>query len=400
MHPRALIVVLAALSMIGSLSYDAYLPALPAIAGDFKVSLVVAQQSLTIYMFAFATMTLFYGMLSDSFGRRPVILIALAIYLVGTIGVGCSTTVFSLMLFRLIQGLCAGAGSVIANAIINDLFVEREAERMTSYVSMLFGLAPAIAPIFGGYIQVGFGWRAIFLFIAIFAAVLLAACLRVLPESLPPEKRHAFHFKIIVANYWQVARHRDFLMQAAGNALAYSGIMLYIGSAPAFIFNILHLKATDFGWLFIPLIGGLTLGSMTAGRMSHRYPGSTTIRIGFFIVGGAAIVNVLYCAFLPVGIPWATLPVAVATFGSAMVGPPMTVRSLSLLPRVRGMASSFMTFVFMMLFSIGSGVIGPLLYGSALKLALGMALGSVVSMLLWFGGTRSDVPDAAFTVPA
>jgi DHA1 family bicyclomycin/chloramphenicol resistance-like MFS transporter len=82
-----------------------------------------------------------------------------------------------------------------------------------------------------------------------------------------------------------------------------------------------------------------------------------------------------------------------------MASPPMTVRALSLLPRVRGMASSFTTFVFMVLFSISSGVIGPLLYDSALKLALGMGVGSIISMLLWFGGTRADVPDRAFTVP-
>jgi DHA1 family bicyclomycin/chloramphenicol resistance-like MFS transporter len=391
MQSRALIFILAALSMIGSLSYDAYLPALPAIAGDLKVSLVVAQQSLTIYMFAFATMTLFYGTLSDSFGRRPVMLIALAIYLAGTIGVGCSATLGWLMFFRLVQGACAGAGSVISNAIINDIFTGREAERMTSYVSMLFGLAPAIAPIFGGYVQVWLGWRAIFLFIAIFSLVLLVACLRKLPESLPREKRHAFHFKIIVANYWQVARHGDFLMQSAGNALAYSGIMLYIGSAPAFIFNILHLKATDFGWLFIPLIGGLTLGSMAAGRMSHRFSGAATIRLGYVILAISAVVNVLYCALCPVvSVPWATLPVAFATFGAAMAGPAMTVRSLSLLPHVRGLASSLLTFTFMMLFAIGSGVFGPLLFGSALKLALGMAGGSVLSLILWVAGTRSS----------
>jgi MFS transporter, DHA1 family, multidrug resistance protein len=400
MQPRALILLLAALSMIGSLSYDAYLPALPAIAGDLMVSLAVAQQSLTIYMFAFATMTLFYGTLSDSFGRRPVILIALALYLAGTIGVGCSATLAWLMFFRLVQGACAGAGSVICNAIINDIFEGREAERMTSYVSTLFCLAPAIAPIFGGYVQVWLGWRAIFLFIAIFAAVLLAICWRRLPESLPREKRHAFHFKIIVANYWQVARHGDFLMQSAGNALAYSGLMLYIGSAPAFIFNILHLKATDFGWLFIPLIGGLTLGSVTAGRMSHRFSGATTIRVGYVILVLSAVINVVYCAFCPVTVPWATLPVAIATFGAAMAGPAMTVRSLSLLPQVRGMASSLLTFTFMMLFSIGSGVFGPLLFGSALHLALGMAGGTALSAILWVAGTRSDVPDTSFTVPA
>jgi len=400
MKPRTLVAVLAALSMIGSLSYDAYMPALPAIAGDFKISLAVAQQSLTIYMFAFATMTLFYGMLSDSFGRRRVVLIALTVYLASTVGVGCSTTVGWLMAFRLIQGLCAGAGSVISNAIINDLFTGRDAERMTSYVSMLFGLAPAIAPILGGYIQVGFGWRAIFLFIALFTLILLVVCLRGLPESLPPAKRHAFHFKIILANYWQVARHGSFLMQAAGGALAFVGLMIYIGSAPAFIFNILHLKATDFGWLFIPIIAGLTFGSMAAGRMTHYLSGTATIRIGFAILIAAAVANVFYCAFFPARVPWATLPVAVATFGAAMAAPAMTVRSLSLLPNVRGLASSLLTFTFMLFFSVGSGVIGPLLFGSALKLALGMAVGTVLSVILWTAGTRSDVPDTSFTVPA
>lgn len=401
MQSRALIFLLAALSMIGSLSYDAYLPALPAIAHDLKVSLVVAQQSLTIYLFAFATMTLFYGTLSDSFGRRPVMLVALALYLAGTVGAGCSTTLGWLMFFRLVQGLCAGAGSVISNAIINDTFSGREAERMTSYVSMLFCLAPAIAPIFGGYVQVGLGWRAIFLFIAIFALVLLAVCTRKLPESLAREKRHAFHFKIIVANYWHVARHGDFLMQSAANALAYSGLMLYIGSAPVFIFNILHLKATDFGWLFIPLIGGLTLGSMAAGWMSHRFSGTATIRAGFVILALSAAANVLYCALCPPSVPWATLPVALATFGAALAGPAMTVRSLALLPHVRGLASSLLTFTFMMLFAVGSGVFGPLLFGSALKLALGMAGGSILSVILWAAGTRSPVQsETAAPVPA
>ena len=391
MKPRFLIAVLSALSMIGALSYDAYLPALPAIARHFGVGLVVAQQSLTIYMFAFATMTLFYGMLSDSFGRRPVILIALTFYLIGTVGAGCAPTLGWLMFFRLIQGLCAGAGSVIGTAIINDLFTGREAERMMSYVSMLFGLAPAIAPILGGYVQFGFGWRAIFLFIATFTLILLAFCLRILPESLPPEKRHAFHFKVIVANYWHLARHGSFLMQAAGNALAYSGIMLYIGCAPALIFNLLHLKETDFGWLFIPLIAGLTLGSMAAGKMSHHYPGAVSIRIGYLIVIASAVINVLYCAFFPISVPWATLPVAFATFGAAMAAPAMSVRSLALFPHSRGLASSFLTFTFMMLFSVGAGVIGPFLFSSALKLALGMAVGTALSVALWTLG-RSVAP--------
>ncbi|HEY0257911.1 MAG TPA: multidrug effflux MFS transporter, partial [Candidatus Methylacidiphilales bacterium] len=266
MHHRLLVVILAALSMLGALSIDAYLPALPAIAHHFSVTLAAAQQSLTIYLFAFATMTLFYGTLSDSFGRRPVILISLVLYLLSSIGAGCAPTLGWLLFFRLLQGLSAGAGNVIGRAIIGDLFSGIEAQRIMSYVSMVFGLAPAIAPILGGWLQAWFGWRSIFFFIAFFTLILFLVCWRELTESLPRSKRHAFHLKVIVANYWEVASHARFMFQSLGTALTFSGIMIYVGSAPAFIFNILHLTETDFAWLFIPLIGGITLGSMVAGR--------------------------------------------------------------------------------------------------------------------------------------
>jgi DHA1 family bicyclomycin/chloramphenicol resistance-like MFS transporter len=387
--------------MIGALSIDAYLPALPAIALHFGVSLAAAQQSLTIYLFAFATMTLFYGTLSDSFGRRPVILIALAVYLVGTVGAGCSTTLGWLMLFRLLQGLSAGAGQVVGRAIIGDLFTGPEAERMMSYVSALFGLAPAIAPILGGWLQAGFGWRSIFLFIAIFTLVLLVVCLRGLPESLPAAQRHAFHFKVIVVNYWHVARHGRFFLQVLGNALAFSGIMLYIGSAPAFVFNILHLKETDFAWLFVPLIAGMTLGSMLAGRLSHRVPGATVISLAYLVMLLSALANVLYCRFCPMIVPWAVLPIACGAFGAALASPAMTVRSMALFPRVRGLAASLQSFVFLILFSIGSGVIGPFLFGSAMKLALGAAAGTALGVLAWTLGTRpSTISAEVVTVTA
>ncbi len=401
MRPRALASILAALAMIGALSIDAYLPALPAIALHFGVSLAAAQQSLTIYLFAFATMTLFYGTLSDSFGRRPVILVALLVYLLSTVGAGCSTTLGWLMFFRLLQGLSAGAGQVVGRAIIGDLYTGPEAERMMSYVSALFGIAPAVAPILGGWLLALFGWRSIFLFIGLFTLVLLAACLRSLPESLPVEQRHAFHFKVIVTNYWHVARHGRFLLQALGSALAFAPIMLYVGSAPAFVFNILHLKATEFGWLFIPLIGGMTLGSLVAGRLSHRVPGRTLIQTGFLIMLLAALANVLYCRLAPIRVPWAVLPIAFGTFGSALASPAMAMRSLALLPHVRGLASSLLSFVFLILFSVGSGVLGPLLFGSALHLALGAAAGTALGALVWVLGTRdTTVPEDVVTVPA
>jgi DHA1 family bicyclomycin/chloramphenicol resistance-like MFS transporter len=384
MNPRALVVVLAALSMIGALSIDAYLPALPAIAGRFGLSLAVAQQSLTVYLFAFATMTLFYGTLSDSFGRRRVILGGLAIYLVGSIGAGCSMTFGWLMFFRLLQGLSAGAGNVVGRAMIADRFKGAEAERMMSYVSMVFSLAPAIAPILGGWLQAAFGWRSIFIFIALFTGGLLAICLRGLPETLAPEHRHAFHLKIVVGHYWSVACHARFILQVAATALTFSTLMIYIGSAPAFIFNILHLGATDFSWLFVPLVAGLTLGSLAAGRMSHLpNGGDRAIRQGFVILAASTVAQLLIAWFIPTRLPWATLTIATTVYGAALASPAMTLRSMAFFPHVRGLVSSLQSFSFLSLFSLSSGLIDPLLFDSAWKLAAGSAVGTVLGIALW-----------------
>src|SRR5476649_1576845 len=176
MQRRSLIFVLAALSMLGALSIDAYLPALPSIAHGFSVSAPAVQQTLTVYLFAFAFMTLFYGTLSDSFGRRPVILVSLVLYLLSSIGAGCANSLAWLLIFRVLQGLSAGAGSVIGRAIVGDLLQGAEAQRALSYISVIFGLAPVIAPILGGWLLVLCGWRSIFIFIALFTLILLIVC--------------------------------------------------------------------------------------------------------------------------------------------------------------------------------------------------------------------------------
>jgi len=388
MKHRLLIFILAALSMLGALSIDAYLPALPAIAAHFRVSPAAAQQSLSLYLFAFAFMTLFYGTLSDSFGRRPVILIAMLIYCISSFGAGISTSFQQLLFFRLLQGLSAGAGSVVGRAIVGDLLKGAEAQRMMSWISVVFGLAPAIAPILGGWLQVTFGWRSIFGSIALFSLLLLLLCLRSLPESLPRVERHAFHFKVIVANYWSVARHHEFMIRCLGCALTFSGIMLYVASAPAYVMNILHLPVTSFAWLFIPLIGGMTLGSIVAGRLSHHWKSESTIAAGFVVMIFSTLWSLIYNGTCEVRIPWAVIPLGTYAFGMAVCNPAMVVDTLALFPEVRGLASSLQAFLFMIVFALGSGLIAPLLFGSAMKLAIGTAVGLGLSLVCWYGVRR------------
>ncbi len=401
MNHRLLVFTLAALSMLGALSIDAYLPALPAIAQAFSVSAAAAQQTLTIYLIAYAIMTLFYGTLSDSFGRRPVILVAMGLYLLSSVGAGLAPNLGWLLFFRFLQGCTAGAGGVIARAMVGDLFVGAEAQRIMSYMSIIFGLAPAIAPVLGGWLQAAFGWRWIFGFIALFVLILLVICYRDLPESLAREKRHAFHFKIILANYWEAARHARFIFQSLSIAFAFFGIMIYVGSAPAFVMNILHLSVTEFGWLFIPIITGMMTGSFLAGKWSHRFSPTFTIRIGFLLMAIASLANVAYAALFTARVPWAILPVMVYSFGAALASPAITVMALELLPRFRGLAASLQSFMFMGIFAVGSGVICPLLFGSALKLALGSALGFLLSAATWWIGVYGQKEEVAeaMTIP-
>jgi len=377
--------------MIGALSIDAYLPALPFIAKGFGVSAALAQQTLTAYLFAYSFMTLFYGTLSDSFGRKPVILASLAVYLAGSIGCAASDSVGWLMTFRVLQGLSAGAGSVVGRAIVGDLLSGAEAQRAMAYISMIFSLAPAIAPILGGWLQAEFGWRAIFLSIAAFTLALFVVCQQGLVESLPAEKRHPFHFKVVVANYIEVGAHSDFMLMSLANALAFFGILLYVGAAPAFVMTILHLSVKEFGWLFLPIMGGFIAGSTLSGKLSHKCAPQTLIRAGFTIMAVSAVVNVAYAKMFVAAVPWAVLPLGFYGLGISLATPAMTVLSLSLFPRVRGLAASLQGFTFMIVFAIGSGVICPLVFDSAYHLSLALMGGMVLSAICWWLGTRSTV---------
>jgi DHA1 family bicyclomycin/chloramphenicol resistance-like MFS transporter len=248
---------------------------------------------------------------------------------------------------------------------------------------MVFGLAPAIAPVLGGWLHVHFGWRATFVFLALFGSVMIVLCLRLVPESLPVEKRHAFHPVAIARNYLMVLKHARFLLLSLSVGLAFGGLSLYIGSAANFVMEILHLPETAFAWLFIPLIGGSVIGSAWSGKRTSRYTPARMKWIGFGCMALACVLNVGYTALFVPQIPWAVLPLAVFTFGLAVAAPALQVGALGLFPHHRGLAASMLSFIQMMTFALVSGLVAPLLFGSAFKLACGVTVGLVLSFCSW-----------------
>lgn len=371
--------------MVGPLAIDAYLPSFSAIRHEFGASEVMVQQTLSLFLFAFAGMMLFYGTLSDAFGRRRVILVSLVLYTLASLGAALAPSIEWLLFFRVLQGLGSGGGTVVSRAIVRDRFKGSEAQRMMSHMTMVFGLAPAIAPILGGWLQVTLGWRWVFGFSVLFGTILLLVCWRWLPESLPPGQRQPFHPRAIVQQYLGCLAHGRFVLLIVTLATAFAGFSLYIGSASHFVMGILHLPETAFGWMFIPLVGGLVSGSAIASRLAHRVSRGRFVVAAFSIIGIAGLYNVGYNAWqgAQVQVPWAVLPLFIYAFGLSFLTPAITMTAMDFFPSNQGLASSLQSFTQMVVFASMAGFVVPLLFDSGLKLAAGMVCLSALSLLLY-----------------
>lgn len=364
--------LLAALATLGPFSIDAYLPAFAGIQESLGASTLQIQQTLSGYLFAFGLMFLFHGALSDSFGRRPVILAALVVYTVASSGAALADSVNALIFWRVIQGLSVGAGIVVGRAMIRDLFGPEDAQRLMSLVTLFFGLAPAIAPVIGGWLFLGLGWRSVFWFLAAVGFVLVAVGWRFLPETLPPDGRHLFHPGVLMHGYRDVGMNRRFLWLSLAAGFNFNGFFVYILSAPVFLGTHLHLHPDEYAWLFVPSIAGIMAGSQISGRAAGRLSAERTVRIAFGFMGLAAIGNLLYTLATPPQIPWAVLPIMLYGVGFAMAMPSITLITLDLFPTRRGMAASLQGFVSGMVNTLTAGIVSPAVSGDTRLLALGM----------------------------
>jgi len=369
--------------MLGPFSVDMYLPAFPAIGSELGASPIALQQTLSAYLFAFAFMMLWHGALSDALGRRPVVLGSLATFALATLGCAIAGNIESLWLFRALQGMSAGAGLVVGRAIIRDRFDGAEAQRLMSQITLVFGLAPAIAPVLGGLLLTASGWRALFWTLLGLTLALLAWAAKALPETLPREARNTLHPRVLWRNYRSVLLRIDFLLLALVPALNFGALFLYIASAPVFLIDLLDVSSLGFAWLFIPMILGIMAGASLSGRLAGRTSPKRTIRLGFAIMFAGVAVNLATCWLVEPGVPWNVLPIMIFTLGSSLAAPSITLLMLDLFPSIRGMASSLQGFVQFALSGVVAGTVAPFLSHSVRALALGMTAFTVVGLALW-----------------
>ena len=378
-----LAILLAALAMLGPFSVDTYLPAFPSIQASLQASAIQVQQTLTAYMMAFAFMMLWHGAISDALGRRNIILVSLFVFAVASLGCAASHTIHYLWIFRVLQGLSAGAGMVVGRAIIRDIYSGPAAQRLLSLVTMIFSIAPAIAPILGGWVVTLTDWRSIFLFLFVYTGALIWFCFRFLPESLPKEKRHEISMPVLVSSYKAVFGSPSFHLQSGTVAFNFAGLFLYVASAPIFLTKHLGLSAQGFGWQFVPMVAGIFLGALGANRLAGRIPLFRQVRIGYFFLAGATICNVGYHSIFPPAIPWSVMPLFFYAIGMSFVAPGVTLMTLDLFPNTRGIVASCQSCAVTFLAAIVAGVIAPMLDDSPIWLALGQCGFVCCGMLCW-----------------
>jgi DHA1 family bicyclomycin/chloramphenicol resistance-like MFS transporter len=380
---RLLAVLLASLSALGPLSIDAYLPSFREMSESLHATPLQIQQTLSAYLGPFAVMTLWHGALSDGLGRRRVILWALLLFALASIGCALAPSVEWLWVWRGLQGMTAGAGIVIGRAVVRDVFDGPAAQRLMSNVSIMFALAPAIAPILGGWIHVAWGWRAVFHFLALVTVFLWWFCWSRLPETLPPERRMPLAPRTLLHAYRGVLTTPAFLGLCGALLLNFLGFFIYVLSAPVFLMQHLGRNETEFIWLFGPAMSGLIVGASLSGRAAGRLSSARTLQVAYVIMGCAALANLLLNQLYPPSLPWSILPIPLYTTGMALAMPTLTLLALDIFPSRRGMAASCQTFVQSAGNALAAGLLAPLLWDSTRHLAAGM----LVLLILGGGST-------------
>ena len=376
--------ILGALAMLGPFSIDTVFPAFAVMEAQLHVGKVAMQQTISVYLLGYAAMSLVHGPLSDALGRRPVILWGVAVFTLASVGCALSPSLPVLLAFRAIQGLSAGVGLIVGRAVVRDALQGDDAQRLMSNISMIFGVAPAIAPIVGGWILGWRDWQAIFWFLTAFAVLLMVATMVALPESHPPEQRLPLNARALAGGYREILGNGRFRLLALAGTANFGALFLYITSAPAFVLDIMKLNEQQFGWFFAPTIAGMVFGAFVSGRSAGRISGVRLANIGFFFCALSALSNIAYNWLVPApAFPWAVLPTVLSAFGIALVFPILTITILDMYPNMRGSASSMQAFVGLLSNALIAGVLSPMLSDRPLNLALGAAAFTAVAWALW-----------------
>jgi DHA1 family bicyclomycin/chloramphenicol resistance-like MFS transporter len=374
--------VLGALSAFAPMSIDLYLPALPALERALAADAAAIQWTLAAFFIGFAVGQLFYGPVTDRFGRKPPLYVGLAIYVAASIGCAVATSAGMLIALRLVQAVGACAAAVTSRAMVRDLFEPREAARVFSTLMLVMGVAPILAPLVGSYILLWLGWQAIFLVLAAYGIASLAAAALALPESHAGSPDRSLRLGPVLREYARILAMPAFHRNVGASAVSMGGMFAYITASPFVFIELLGLAVDTYGWLFganaLGLIGASQLNRALLARTSPR-----RILFGTLVVQVAAGGALLAAALTGIGgIAGLVVPLFVFIACLGLILPNASAAALAPFAASAGSASALMGAIQFGVAGVVSALVGAVHARSAVPMAAAIALCAVGGLAL------------------
>lgn len=380
-------VVLATLTMIGPFTIDTVFPGFVQIGSDLDAGEAAMQQVTSVYLLSFALMSVLHGPISDAAGRRTVMLTGLTGYVVASLVCALAPSLPVLLAGRAAQGLFAGAATIVSRAVVRDLYSGEQAQRLMSQIMMIFSIAPAVAPVIGGWLLQAGRWPVIFWFVAGYGVLAALLTVLVIPETLPREERVPLRLGAVAGGLWEVARSGPFERLALATALLFGGYFVYVVAAPIIVVDLLGKGEGDFWMLFVPQISGMALGAWVAGRVAGRVdPGRTVDRAVLGLIA-AAVANVALCVVAP-GLPWAVVGPALMGLAIGIAFPVLQLAMLDLFPHHRGSAASMASFASLLFNAALAGLVVPLVTATLVTTAVTSLTLVLLGAALWWWHRR------------
>ncbi|MCE8017166.1 multidrug effflux MFS transporter [Halomonas sp. MCCC 1A17488] len=379
----AMVITLAALTALGPLATDMYLPAMPAMAAALDTGPDQIQLTLSLYMAGFAVAQLFCGPISDRFGRRPVMIAGFGLFLLASLLCAFAPSIEWLLAGRFLQALGGAAGPVLGRAAVRDIHGPIEAGRVLSYMASTMALAPALAPIVGAGLLLFFGWESIFVLLTIYAAAMLLVLAFLMPEPLARENRQSVHPATILQNYRMLLGQRAFMGYTLVNASGFTGLFAFLSGSSFVLIEFMGMSPFGYGIGFTLIVAGFFSGTLISGRFSHRLGRDRLLLLATSICALAGL-TMAGLAAAAIYTPWAVIgPHILFLVGFGIVMPQSMSGALAPNPQCAGSASSLFGFLQMTLAALGGALVGRFHDGTSLTMAVSIGLGGVLSLLAY-----------------
>jgi DHA1 family bicyclomycin/chloramphenicol resistance-like MFS transporter len=386
-HPESLVVgaLLTALVALGQISTSIYIPSMPSIVSELATTPDRVNLTLTGFLLGFAVCQMVFGPVSDRFGRRPVLLVGLGLYLAASLLCALASTIAALILGRVLQGMAACAGPVLGRAIVRDIYGPTRTAAAMAYIGAALAISPAVAPIIGGYLQVWFGWRSAFIFLTAVGVLIFAASWLLLAETSPRGSGSDRNTHGLLRSCALLVRDQRYLGYTLIVSFIFAGLMAFAAGGPFVFIELLGISPEHYGMLAVFTVVGFLLGSLVTGRLTGRLPLDRLLLLGLIcaVFGGGLMAWL--AVFAPLSVASIIAPMAIFTAGLGMALPTGMAGAMAPFPQIAGAASALLGFLQMLVAAAASYAVGVLPHGSAWPMATVIAAGAVAALLSFTG---------------